>query len=153
MRHNRKKVIERIVHEYKLLDHLIEKLIGEEWNVLLDRPESKDPWTIKDALAHITFWKADAARFIRRQPRPMDERGLNVTKMNHIVYLRWHNRSPKEVLAWHRQVQSDVITALKESPERLFSGRERSSDWPGDLDGHSAYHRIKDIELALKRVK
>jgi hypothetical protein len=151
MRHNRKKVIERIIHEFKILDHLVANLTDEEWNRSLLRPESKDPWTIKDALAHITHWKADAARSARRQRKSIEERGLTANEVNHLVYLRWRNRSPKEVLPWHRQVQSDVLVALQEAPEKWFSGRERGSEWPVDLDGHSAFHRIKDIELTLKR--
>jgi hypothetical protein len=54
-------------------------------------------------------------------------------------------------LAWHRQVQEDVLAALKDAPEEWFSGRERGEGWPGDLDGHSTYHRVKDIEQALNR--
>ena len=118
---------------------------------MLRRPESKDPWTIKDALAHITHWKADVARSARRQRVPVEERGLTINQGNHLVYLRWHNRSPQEVLAWHRQVQKDVLVALQEAPEEWFRGRERGPDWPGDLDGHSTYHRVKDIEWALKK--
>jgi hypothetical protein len=53
------------------------------------------------------------------------------------------------VLAWHRQVQEDVLAALQAAPDEWFSARERNSDWPYDLDGHSAYHRVKDIERAL----
>jgi hypothetical protein len=153
MRHNRKKVIERINHEYKLLDNLVTNFRKDDWNCLVIRPESKDPWTVKDTLAHITHWKADAARSARRQPKPKEERGLNITEGNHLIYLRWHNRSPQEVLAWHRQVHDDVLVALREAPEEWFSGKERNSDWPVDLDGHSTYHRIKDIEVALKRTK
>ena len=153
MRHNRKKVIERVIHEYKLLDKLVSNLSEDEWNFKLSRSESKDPWTVKDALTHITHWKADAARSVRRQPKPIEERGLNITEGNHLIYLRWHNRSPKEVLTWHRQVQADVLVALREAPEAWFSGKERNSDWPGDLDGHSSYHRINDIEMALKMNK
>jgi hypothetical protein len=149
MRHNRKEVIKRTIQEFQLLDHLVAHLTNEEWNRLLHRSESKDPWTVKDALAHITHWKADVARSARRQRRPMEERGLNISQGNHLVYLRWHNRSPQEVLAWHRQVQKDVLAALQEAPEEWFSGRERRPDWPGDLDGHSADHRVKDIERAL----
>ena len=151
MRHNREEVIKRTIQEFELLDHLVANLTNEEWNRLLRRSESKDPWTIKDALAHITHWKADVARSARRQRRPIEERGLNINQGNHLVYLRWHNRSPQEVLAWHRQVQKDVLAALHEAPEEWFSGRERGPDWPGDLDGHSAYHRVKDIESALKK--
>jgi len=152
MRHNRKEVIKRTIQEFELLDRLVANLTDEEWNRLLRRSESKDPWTVKDALAHITHWKADVARSARRQRRPMETK-LNINEGNHLVYLRWHNRPPQEVLAWHRQVHKDVLTALEEAPEEWFSGRERGPDWPGDLDGHSAYHRVKDIESALKKTE
>jgi hypothetical protein len=128
MRHNRKEVIERVVREFGLLDHLVSNLSDGEWNRPLLRPESKDPWTVKDALVHITHWKADAARLARRQPKPIEERGLNITDGNRLVTLRWHDRSPQEVLAWHRQVQQDVLAALQEAPEGWFSGRERGAD-------------------------
>ncbi len=151
MRHNRKEVIQRTIREFKLLDRLVAGLTDEEWNRPLPRPESKDPWTVKDALAHITHWKADAARSARRQRKPVEERGLTINQGNRLVYLRWHNGSPREVLAWHRQVQEDVLAALREAPEEWFGGKERGADWPGDLDGHSSYHRVNDMERALKK--
>jgi hypothetical protein len=151
MRHTREDVIQRTIQEYKLLDGLVADLTDEEWQRLLLRPESKDPWTVKDALAHITHWKANMARVARRQPKPAEERGLIVDEGNHLVYLRWHDRSPQEVLAWHRQVQKNVLAALREAPEEWFSGREHAPEWPGDLDGHSTYHRLKDMERALNR--
>jgi hypothetical protein len=52
-------------------------------------------------------------------------------------------------MAWHRQVQEDLLAVLKEVPEEWFSGRERRSEWPFNIDGHSAYHRVKDIEQTL----
>jgi len=149
MRHNREEVIERAIREYKLLDNLVKNLMDEDWNRLLLRPETKDPWTVKDALAHITHWKADVARSARGQCRPKEERGLQETEANHLIYIRWHVRTPQEVLAWHRQVHEDVLAALRAAPEKWFSGRERRAEWPYDLNGHSAYHRIKDIERAL----
>jgi hypothetical protein len=78
---------------------------------------------------------------------------MNVKDGNRLVYVRWHNRSPREVLAWHRRVQADLLAALKEAPDEWFSGRERRPEWPYDLDGHSADHRIKDIESALSSRK
>ena len=150
MRHNRKEVIKRTIQEFELLDHLVANLTNEEWNRLLHRPESKDPWTVKDALAHITHWKADVVRVARRQRRPIEERGLKINEGNHLVYLRWHDRSPQEVLAWHRQVQKDLLIALRDAPEKWFSSSEHRPEWPSDLDGHSNYHRVNDIERALK---
>ena len=151
MRHTREEVFNRTIEEFELLDHLVANLTNEEWNRLVHRSESKDPWTVKDVLAHITHWKADVARSARRQRIPIEERGLNINQGNHLVYLRWHNRTPDDVLAWHRQVHQDVLTTLQEAPEKWFSGRERKPDWPGDLDGHSSHHRVKDIEEALNK--
>ncbi len=149
MRHNRDEVIERTIQEFELLDHLFANLSSEDWNQLLLRSETKEPWTVKDALAHITHWKADMVRSIRGQRRPPEERGLETNDANHLIYLRWRDRSPQEVLAWHRQVQGDLLAALRAAPDEWFSKKERRPEWPYDLDGHSAYHRVHDIKRAL----
>ena len=150
MRHTRSEVIKRTIREFELLDDLVAGLANQDWGRLLTRPETKDPWTVKDALAHITHWKSDVARSVRKQPRPIEERGLNINDGNQLIYIRWRDRSSREVLVWHRQVQKDLLVALQEAPEEWFSGKERRSEWPFDLDGHSTYHRVKDIEQALK---
>jgi len=149
MRHTRKEVIERTIREFKLLDRLVANLSDQDWKRLVPRPETKDPWTVKDALAHVTHFKVDVIRSMNRQRKPSEVQGLGITDENHVIYLRWWNRSPREVLAWHRQVQKDVLSALKTVPEEWFSGKERHEEWPNDLDGHSAYHRGRDIEQAL----
>lgn len=150
MRHTRQEVIDRTIQEFERLDRLVNGLTDEEWNRLLARSETKDPWTVKDALAHITHWKADTVRKIRKQPIPAEEKGLNWTDGNHLIYTRWRDRSPQEVLDWHRHVQADALAALQEAPEAWFGNRERRPEWPFDLDGHSIYHRVNDIEDALK---
>ena len=153
MHHNRNEVIDRTIREFKLLDELVSKITNEEWNRLLLRPETKDPWTVKDALVHITYRKANMVRTIRKQRRPDDERGLPPDDVNHVVYLRWRDRSPQDVLTWHRQVQKDILAALKEAPSAWFNSRERSPDWPYHLEGHSSFHRVRDIEQVLIREK
>ncbi len=150
MLHTRQEVIQRMTSEFKILDHLVANLSEREWGLPVPRPEGKDPWTIKDAVAHITHFKADVLRSMRRGRKPAELRGLSINPENHVIYLHWRDRSAQEVLAWHRQVQKDVLAALREAPEEWFSGRERKAEWPYDLDAHSAYHRIKDIEEALK---
>lgn len=149
MRHNREEVIERAKREFALLDTLVAGFTAEDWERPAPRPETKDPWTVKDVLAHITHWKADVARSARGLPVPPEERGLGITDGNRLVYLRWRDRSPEEVLAWHRAVHADVLAVLREAPEAWFSGRERGAEWPNDLDSHSSYHRMKDIEPGL----
>ncbi len=153
MRHNRDEVIKRTIQEFKQLDHLVANLTPEQWKRLVPRPETKDPWTVKDALAHITHFKADVIRSMKGQPRSPKVRGLTITAENHLIYNRWRRRSPKDVLAWHRQVQKDVLAALRAAPDEWFSARQRAAEWPFDLDGHSSYHRIKDIERALAKQK
>jgi hypothetical protein len=34
-------------------------------------------------------------------------------------------------------------------PAEWFGRREHGPEWPADFDGHSAAHRVKDIEAAL----
>jgi hypothetical protein len=149
VRHSREEVVERVVREFELLDRLVAGLSDEEWNRPVPRPETRDPWTVKDALAHITFWKADVARSVRKQRRPPEEARLTTNAHNRLVYERWRDRPAAEILGWHRQVQADVLAALGEAPEAWFSDRERGAPWPFDLDGHSAEHRRRDIEWAL----
>ena len=152
MRHTREEVIERTIREFELLDRLVANLTDEDWNRPVPRSETKDPWTVKDALAHITHWKADVIRSMRGQRRSPEERGLGITDGNYYVYILWRDRSPQEVLAYHRQVQQDALVALREAPEKWFGGREHKPEWPFDLDGHSAYHRVKDIQQALQNL-
>lgn len=151
MIHTREEVIHRVIEEFEQLDRLVGSLTDEEWNKPVPRPESKDPWTVKDTLAHITHWKADTIRKARRQRVPPEEKGLNWTDGNRLIYLRWRDIPPREVLAWHRQVQADALAVLRAAPESWFHNRERREEWPFDLDGHSSYHRINDIEAALKK--
>ena len=149
MHHTRKEVIQRINREFRRLDRLVAGLSADDWARPVPRPEAKEPWKVKDALAHITHWKANTARSIRKQRRPPEERGLSVNEGNSLIYERWRDRKPQEVLEWHRQVQADVLAALKAAPDDWFSARERAPQWPFDVDGHSAEHRVKDIERTL----
>src|SRR2546425_9149512 len=57
MRHTRKGVTERTLREFRLLDRLVKRLNPADWRRHVPRPETRDPWTVKDALAHILYWK------------------------------------------------------------------------------------------------
>jgi hypothetical protein len=150
MRHTRRGVIARTRREFALLDRLVARLRPVDWRQRVARPSGRDPWTVKDALAHITYWKAHSARVMRGDGRLLEMRGLNVDQINRVIYRRWRRRTPRAVLAWHRRVQADVLRTLATVPEARFR-RDRSPRWPDDFDGHSAAHRVKDIEAALGR--
>lgn len=150
MRHTREDVIERSQREFTRLNLVVKRLGPTDWRRRVPRPEMKDPWTIKDALAHIVYWKEHSARVFRGEKRPPEMRGLEVNQVNALIYRRWRNRRPAHVVSWHQQVQGDVIRTLRGRPDDWFGRRERSPDWPGDFVGHSAWHRARDIEAALR---
>ena len=149
MRHTRKGVIARTRGEFAKLDRLVARLRPADWKRRVPRPSTRDPWTVKDALAHIVYWKEHTARVIRGERRPPEMRGLDVNQINRLIYQHWRRRRPSEVVAWHRRVHTEVLRTLASKPVAWFGRRERSPQWPGDLDGHSAAHRRKDIEAAL----
>jgi uncharacterized protein (TIGR03083 family) len=153
MRHSREEVIERVTREFEQLDRLVSGFSDEDWRRPAPRPETKDPWTIKDSLAHITYWKANTVRVIRKQRRPAEERGLEFHEMNRFIWQRWRDRSPEEVLDWHRQTQRELLTALDAAPDEYFSGKEHGDEWPFDVDGHSAFHRVRDLEAAISAAR
>jgi hypothetical protein len=152
MTHTREEVIKRAIREFRLLDRLVAGLTAEEWKKAVPRPESKEPWTVKDSLAHITYWKACVTLDARGKPQP-PEQSLKPTEGNHVVFLRYHKRPAREVLEWHRRVQADLLRALQEAPDEWFSKPRRRDNWPFDLDGHSAEHRVEDIQRALAKRK
>ena len=149
MQHTREEVIQRAEHEFEQLEQLVADLSDEEWRRPVPRPETKDAWTVKDALAHILHWQADTARRVRGERVPAEERGLGIDDGNRLVDLRWRDKSPREVLAWLRQVKQAVLDALRAAPEEYFGGKERNPQWPYDIEGHSAYHRARDIATAV----
>ncbi len=149
MKHTRSEVIKRTILEFKALDRLVSDLTPAEWRKPVPRPETKERWTVKDSLAHITYWKAGVAISARGQRRPSIGRGLNITQENHILFARYQTLPARQVLVWHRQVQKDLLRALRAAPNDWFKRPNLGADWPFDLDGHSAAHRVRDIEAAL----
>jgi hypothetical protein len=149
MRHTRRTVTARARREFAQLDRLVRRLRPADWRRRVPRPPGRDAWTVKDALAHVVYWKAHTARVLRGERRPPELRGLDVDQINRLVFTRWRRRRPAAVVAWHRTVHREVLRALAIAPVATFSRRGRSAEWPADLDGHSSAHRRKDIEGAL----
>jgi hypothetical protein len=149
MRHTKRGVIARTRREFAVLDRLVKRLRAADWTRRVPRPPTRDPWTVKDALAHIVYWKEHSARVFRGERRLPEMRGLDVNAINRLIYLRWRRRPPRELVAWHRQVQKAVMKTLAANPPAWFSRRDRSPTWPLDFDAHSTDHRRGDIEAAL----
>jgi hypothetical protein len=146
VRHTKQEVLARTRREFAALDRLVSRLRPADWQRHAPRPPTRDPWTVKDALAHIVYWKEHSARVFRGERRLPEMRGLDVNQINRLVYRRWRRRRPSELVTWHRRVHAEVLKTLARNPEGWFSRRERSPAWPLDFDGHSAAHRMRDIE-------
>lgn len=100
MRHSRNDVTERTRHEYRQLDRFAKKLEPPDWRRRVPRPGTKDPWTVKDALAHIVYCKEHSARAFRGEKRPPELQGLEANAINAVIYRRWRRRRPADVLDW-----------------------------------------------------
>ena len=72
-------------------------------------------------------------------------RGLSVDGQNRVLYLRWRDRTARDVVAYHRKVQRDLRKAMRALPPAYYAKRF-SALWPYDLAGHSTWHREHHLE-------
>ena len=158
MKHGRASVIRRVEAEQRALDRILRALGSAGLRRRVFSSETRESWTAKDALAHVTAWKwgvyramwrylPPAARRVEPPPRPA---GRGVIERNAAIWRRWHRRPAREVLADHRACHTALRRALRALPDEFFSGRDRSPQWPFDAVGHVAEHRRKHLERLLE---
>src|SRR5262245_15874717 len=116
MRHTKKDVVDRTKTEFAKLDRLVTRLSPADWRRPVPRPPTRTPWTVKDSLAHILYWKEHTSRVIRGERRLPEMRGLDVERINRVIYKRWRRRPAADVVAWHRKVHRDVMQTLQNTP-------------------------------------
>src|ERR1700687_3317179 len=150
MLHNKRETMARVEKEYRALDRVVRRLgtrgLNEDVPGFGARARIKrERWTRKDALAHIVEWRRPALRALRTEASDPELKGLPIERKNRRLYERWHSRSAREVVAYHRKVHTDTMQAMRRLPEQYF--RKRLSPlWPNDLIGHSAEHRRRHLE-------
>jgi DinB family protein len=153
IRHTRRRTISRVEAEYRALDRVVRRLgsqLDESVPGFGARARIKrERWTGKDALAHIVAWKQHQLRTLRHEKHDATLRGKPIDVQNRILYRRWHRRTLRDVVAYHRAVHREVIAALRARPESYFADPPRSPLWPNDLLGHAAGHRERHLELLL----
>lgn len=153
MRHTRQRTIARVEAEYLALDRVVRQLgsrLREPVPGFGARARIKrERWTGKDALAHIVAWKQHQLRTLRRETHDASMRGKPIDVQNRMLYRRWHRRTVREVIAYHRAVHRDVMAALRAQPQSYFAEPPRSPQWPNDLLGHAAGHRERHLEPLL----
>jgi hypothetical protein len=148
--HNKRETMARVENEYRALDRVVRRLgtrgLNEDVPGFGARARIKrERWTRKDALAHIVEWRRQALRALRKEASDPELKGLPIERKNRRLYERWHARSAREVVAYHRKVHAHTMEAMHRLPEQYFSKR-LSPLWPNDLIGHSAEHRRRHLE-------
>lgn len=153
--HNKRETMARVEKEYRALDAVVRRLgtrgLNEDVPGFGARARiRRERWTRKDALAHIVEWRRQALRALRKETSDPELKGLPIDRKNRRLYERWHSRSARDVVAYHRKIHREVMTAFRRLPEHYFRKR-RSSIWPNDLIGHSAEHRRRHLEAIEER--
>ncbi len=147
--HTRAEVIARANDGYAATERLIAGLSPRDWRrPLLFAADARDRWTVKDAIAHLTYWRSDVARIARAERRSPQERRAIGSDPSHFVFLRFRDLTPEELVAYHRDVQRELIAALRAAPDSWFTSKKASSWWPPNVDHHPAQH-VRDVERAL----
>lgn len=152
IRRTKARVIQRVEAEYRALDRAVRSLTPNAFHRAAFERVKREPWTVKDALAHVVAWKHFTVLSLRRERRPAEYRGLTTVVANAKLYRSWHRKSARAVVAAHRAVHREVLAALRDMSRESISGRPRSEYWPFDLVGHSTEHRVRHIEPATKRL-
>lgn len=148
--HTKVATIARVRAEYRALDRLVRRMGPADFRRRVFKSETRESWTVKDALAHITAWKWHMQRALAKERRPSGPRATTVAEANGRIYRRWHRRPAADVVADIRAAQRAVLRTLRALPDEHFTLRARSSSWPFDLVGHSTEHRVRHIETGLR---
>ena len=142
----------RVQAEHRALDRIVKKLTPADFRKPAMREEAPIRFTVKDVLAHINAWRWNEERVFtknRGPKRPFDPPKTGaITDTNAGIYRRSHRTPAATIVAEHRAAQRAVLKALRELPDEYFK-RERSTQWPFDLVGHSEEHRRKHLEPVL----
>jgi hypothetical protein len=134
-----------------------EALLAEAGEARLTEPGVVGDWSLKDIIAHITYfetWAADNVIAIRRgEPRPQAEyKGLQVDEENALIYERLRTKPLAQVLQESRisfQRSVDAVQGLRD--EDLYDPeytRASGADWAvfdlieGDTFEHYNEHAI-----------
>ncbi len=148
--HNKRETMARVEREYRALDRVVRRLGTRGLNA--DVPGfgvrariRRERWTRKDALAHIVEWRRNALRALRKERSDPELKGLKIERANRKLYERWHRKSARAVVAYHRKVHRETKAAMRALPPAYFAKRF-SPLWPNDLIGHSAEHRRRHLE-------
>jgi uncharacterized damage-inducible protein DinB len=148
--HNKRETIARVEAEYRALDHVVKRLgskgLEEDVPGFGARARIKrERWVRKDALSHIVEWKRQQLRALSKEGADPELKGMRLHEKNRFFFARWHSRTARDVVAYHRSVGRKIREAMRALGPEYFAKRV-SPQWPNDLVGHAAEHRKRHLE-------
>ena len=89
-----------------------------------NEPGAEGSWSVKDVLAHVTFWNEVAARYLEgalKGERPAKSKysglGLDTDGFNEAIYQDNKDRSLDDLLQWSAQTHERVISGIEQLSE------------------------------------
>jgi len=99
-----------------------ENLLNEIRPERLLEPGAEGSWSVKDVLAHITYWDEVAARYLEgalkgERPAKSKYSGLDTDEYNEALYQDNKDRSLDDLLQWSARTHERVISAVEQLSE------------------------------------
>jgi uncharacterized protein (TIGR03083 family) len=102
----------------------LEAALAEMNEAQITKPGDASHWSVKDILAHLTYWERTMVDNLERTARgepPQDEAGTT-DAINDRVYVRNRARPLADVLADFRQTYQRLLDNIQTLPEETLNG-------------------------------
>lgn len=146
---NRKQELLRLIHtEHDALDDLIVSLRVEQ----LIAPALPGGWSLKDVLAHITWWEQQMLlklRGVHMELRREDEDwAATIDRVNADVFEEFQGRPVTDVLTAYGRSYAEVLAAVEALDEANLAEQDLWNHIAVDTHAHYAEH-AQDLRAAL----
>src|SRR5689334_5116519 len=126
-------LLRRAREEHTKLEEVLATFSDEEQT----RPGVTSDWSVKDHLAHLTWWEQRVIRMLGGAPDPIDAMpGENKSEddINAYVFAQNHARSLADVRASFDASYQEMLNLIETAPDDVFT---KYHDW---ISGNSDYH-------------
>jgi len=133
VRQRREDLLQRAREAHTQLEALLATFSDEEQS----RPGVTDGWSVKDHLAHLTWWEQRVIRMLSGEPDPIDAfpgEHKSEDDINAYVFAQNHARSLADVRAAFDDSYEEMLQLIATAPDDVFV---KYHDW---ISGNSDYH-------------
>jgi hypothetical protein len=131
-------LLQRSREAHTQLEALLATLSDEEQT----RPGVTSDWSVKDHLAHLTWWEQRVIRMLAGAPDPVEAipgESKSEDDINAYVYAQNHARSLADVRTAFDASYQEMLQLIATAPDDMFT---KYHDWiSGNADSHYDEHR------------